>query len=873
MKTTLTPTVAPRVESLALARTLQLLVLLAGVVAHSINMFGYPLFGGDEGSVMQNAWAVLRMGHLTPYTYWYDNPPLGWVMVAAWTALTGGFHTFGAAVDGGRVLMLVLHGLSIVLVYRIALTLAENVWAAATAALLFTLSPLAVIYGRMVLLDNIMVFWLLLSTLLLVRYQGKFWMLMASALCFALAVLTKEIAAIFLPAFAAAIYTQLDRQHARFARAGWLYVALATISLYALFASLKDELANMQLSTPLADSRGAVTLGGALLWQATRLGGAPWDPTSDFQSWLTGRWLGLDPWLLGLGAMTVLLSVVRGPGMRRVVGLLGLLALLALAYGGPVREHSVVVVLPWLAICAGLLVSDLARGGMAFAAPLLAAGLVAFSGLSLHQHRQVFTEDLTAAQRQAVGWIQQHVPPGSHVITDDDIWVDLREARGGAVRIEQAHPHGRAAYDPAIWIDFFNDAWERVDYIVVTPGMEQTLAQNPMLLTARAYARSVEVVRFGAGDAAVAIREVSYPGASTESAMDTTWAGFKQRFLQQDRVRLGEAPVQARHQAAAMLMAVWMDDRATFERVWAWTKANMLDERGLLVSELPSEAVGGSAEANTDAAMALIMAANRWGAEPLRDDGAAIVRAIRDTYVVKVADKPYLAAGDWAISEGQVVFAPAAFAPAAYHLFASVDPLGSWWYTLDTGYELLGQAMRSPLGVGSVGLPPAYVGIDRTTGAVTISPKGTPSAGDTFDTYAAEVYWRLALDARLHDDGRAAEVLKGSQFLTAEWQRKRAIVSAYDRGGVPASRDESLALYGAVLPAVAAHDQAAADQIYTAKLMARYSQTGEWALWGAGANIDEFRLAWLGNALYGSSLNDDWSNLRPRRMIIPGGGD
>jgi endo-1,4-beta-D-glucanase Y/4-amino-4-deoxy-L-arabinose transferase-like glycosyltransferase len=875
MKTTLSPSLAPaQAAPLALTRAMQLMVLLAGLLAHSINMFGFPLYLGDEGSVMQNAWAVLRMGILTPYTYWYDNPPAGWILVAAWTALTGGFHTFGSAVDGGRVLMLVLHGLSIVLVYRIVLTLSQNVWAAAAAGLLFTLSPLSVVYGRMVLLDNIMVFWLLMSTRLVLNYYGRFWMLMAGALCYAMAVLTKEIALIFLPAFVIAVYTILDRQHARFARTGWLYVAFATISLYVLFAFLKDELFNLQLSTPLRDSQGAVTLAGAIAWQLGQTGRAAWDPASDFQTLLTGRWLGLDPWLLGLGTMTAVLSVVRGPAHRRLVGLMGLFSLAALAYGGPVLEQNIVIALPWLAINAGMLVSDIARGGMAFTAPLLAAGVVSFSGYSLYQHRQVFDLNLTGAQRQAVGWLQQHVPPDSNMIIDDDIWVDLREARGGAADFANAHPHWKAAYDPAIWIDFFNDAWENVDYIVLTPGMEQLFARNPNGLPARALERSVEIARFGTGDAAVTIRQVNYPGASTESAMATTWAGFKQSFLAQDHVRLGEAPVQARHQAAAMLMAVWMDDRAGFDKVWAWSKANLLDERGLLVAEVPSEVAGGSAEANTDAAMALIMAANRWGEESYRDEGAAIVRAIRDTYVVKVDGKPYLAAGDWAVSDEQVIFAPATFSPAAYHLFASVDPLGNWWYTLDTNYDLLERVLQAPLGARrSVGLPPAYVAIDRGSGALVANPAGVPASASAFDVYAAESYWRLALDARLHDDGRASELLKTSSFLSAEWRRKQALFSSYSRDGAAASRDESFAFYSAVLPALAAQSQDAADQVYATKIMTRYSQTGAWALWGAGANIDEFRLAWLGNALYGSALNDDWSNLRPRRMIIPGGGD
>jgi hypothetical protein len=873
MKTTLTPTLAPaRAEPLALTRVLQLLVLVAGIVAHSVNMFGYPLFLGDEGMVMQNSWAVLRMGFLTPYTYWYDNPPAGWILVAAWTALTGGFHTFGGSVDGGRVLMLVVHGISLLLVFRIALHLSESAWAAAAAGLLYTLTPLSVIYGRMVLLDNIMVLWLLLSALLLLRYEGKLWTLMGAALCYALAVLTKEIAAIFLPAFALGIYTLLDRQHARFARTGWLYVALATISLYGLFAALKDELVNLELSSPLADSRGAVTLAGALAWQLTRSGGAPWDPASDVQGWLTGRWLQLDPWLLGLGAMMILLSVARGPMPRRVVGLMGALSILALSYGGPVLEQSIVVALPWLAIAAGLLVSDIAQSGRRFLAPVLAAGIVSLTAVSLYQQREIFTLDLTSAQRQAVGWIQQHVPPASHMIIDDDIWVDLQEPRRGAPAFLNAHPHWKASYDPAIWINFFEDAWERVDYIVLTPGMERIFAEDPAALSARAFANSVEVARFGTGDALVTVRKVSYPGASSVSAMATTWAGFQQRFIQGDQVRLADAPVQSRHQASAMLMAVWMDDRATFDRLWAWAKANMLDSRGLLLGELPAETGGGSLEANTDAATALLLAANRWGDEAYAADGAALVKAIRGTYVVSVQGVPYLAAGDWAIAADQVVFAPASFAPASYHLFANADPAGNWWYTLDSTYALVDRIVRDPLGgERSVGLPPAYVGISRETGDLIANPRGAPGVGNTFNVYAAELYWRLALDARLHDDGRADALLTNSSFLSEEWRRRQALSSAYARGGTPQSQDESLALYSAVLPKIAQESQAAADQIYAAELMPRYSQTDAWALWGAGSNIDEFRLAWLGNALYGGSLNDDWSNLRPQKapMLDP----
>src|SRR5438105_2383603 len=61
---------------------LTLVLVLVGLVAHGLNMFNYPAPYGDEGIYTSQAWAVLREGRLTPYTYWYDHAPLGWLMLA-----------------------------------------------------------------------------------------------------------------------------------------------------------------------------------------------------------------------------------------------------------------------------------------------------------------------------------------------------------------------------------------------------------------------------------------------------------------------------------------------------------------------------------------------------------------------------------------------------------------------------------------------------------------------------------------------------------------------------------------------------------------------------------------------------------------------
>src|SRR3989304_10113326 len=96
-------------------------VLAVSAIPHAWNMFNYPQYLGDEGIYLEQAWAVLREHRLSPYTYFYDHAPVGWLTVAAWIALLPrGFLTFGMAINSGGVLMLLMHVTSVYLLYRVA---------------------------------------------------------------------------------------------------------------------------------------------------------------------------------------------------------------------------------------------------------------------------------------------------------------------------------------------------------------------------------------------------------------------------------------------------------------------------------------------------------------------------------------------------------------------------------------------------------------------------------------------------------------------------------------------------------------------------------------------------------------------------------
>src|SRR5207249_9976677 len=116
-------------------RALLGLSLLTGAITHGYNLFNYPLYITDEGIYIQQAWSVLREARLSPYTYFYDHAPAGWLAIASWVAvLPAQFQTFGSAIDTGRALMLLVHVISTFLLYRVTARFSGSLVAAVIAA-------------------------------------------------------------------------------------------------------------------------------------------------------------------------------------------------------------------------------------------------------------------------------------------------------------------------------------------------------------------------------------------------------------------------------------------------------------------------------------------------------------------------------------------------------------------------------------------------------------------------------------------------------------------------------------------------------------------------------------------------------------------
>ena len=483
---------------------LLLFSVVSGAITHGWHLFQYPLYITDEGIYMEQAWSVLRELKLEPYTYFYDHAPAGWLLISGWVSiLPFQFQMFGNAINTGRVLMLILHIISIFLLFHVTYRFSGRLTAATIACFFFNFSPLAVYYQRQVLLDNIMVFWILLSLYLVTRDDGRIVTVMLSGVAFGIGVVTKENAIFFAPIFAYLLYSQVRKQpNYRFALGFWTYMCCSVISFYFLYATLKNELLpthfNFNLNNPPADH---VSLLYTIWWQLHRGQGSILDANSDFWRFGLGVWIPRDKFILIFGSLTIILNFFIGwfsrPRNRGyiVASLLGFSYGLYLIRGSQMLEFYIVPLLPFLAmnlgIFGGILLQPLAKLRPASVSAALqgVAILTLWAGLLSPTAGYFFVKDeygktvphdlyklnVTYMQAEQLQFIRQHIPPTARIVMDDDLWVELHDV---APYYKWAHSHWKAAADPDVRDKLFGKNWQNIDYIVMSNKMLQAMQLN-----------------------------------------------------------------------------------------------------------------------------------------------------------------------------------------------------------------------------------------------------------------------------------------------------------------------------------------------------------------------------------------------------------
>lgn len=466
-----------------------LLILSAVWMVLGINFDGFPHFEGDEGIYASRAWAYAYEGTLSAGEYIYDHPPAGWMFIGKWFRATNSDVLFSSLLHSGRFFILLLNALSALFLYKVAEKLTANKVLGVAAALLFVFSPLEVYFGRRILLDNIVNFWMLFSLFVYLVIPNRFLSILLSAVFFAVAVLTKENAVMFLIPYVILVASYKSKEpSARFSIYGkltftkdvltWLLIFTSVVSIYPLMALVRGEF----LPSGYFDNGGDPSLLSTLSFQMGRGKSGVFDFENNPFWEQINLWVDEDPILFGLGLFSVLGNLYvyykKRITVALVLALFIIFQMLFLMRGGIVFEFYILPLVPFFSLGIVFVLSQLAKMlsedikqlpqqyFVLFVLPLV---LATFVSSLIIRNRSPYTTRSSDAQINAINWIKENVSEDAVIITDSFAKGDLYKKKHLTLKSQFD-----AEYDPS-----FREAVEagetQVDYIIYTKQIEWDL--------------------------------------------------------------------------------------------------------------------------------------------------------------------------------------------------------------------------------------------------------------------------------------------------------------------------------------------------------------------------------------------------------------
>ncbi|WP_197061945.1 glycosyltransferase family 39 protein [Sinomonas humi] len=450
------------------------------------------------------------------YTYWYDHPPGGWIQLAVLLRplqLIWGSNAFPVE-TAGRGMMTLVAIVSAALIYKVARNLGLPKSVSLVAPLVWALCPLTINLGRQIFLDNISMVWLL-ACFALVTGKPKLQYHVAAGAAFGVAVLSKETAAVALPAALAALWTFSWTRTRAFSFVGFLGTGAFLITGWVLYAAIKNE---------LLPGAGHVSLWDAIVWQLHGRGGAGFlftDGTG--ANVLLKGWLGQDPYLVIVG---MLLSFV-GLFFRRLRGiaLVPVMYLVVALRGGYIPGMYIITPLPFFALAIVYLawklwhVASLRARAIRWTARGVIAGLITASVLAVGPSWaavsvSAVTENQNAPYEEALAYVDAHLPRDTTVLTDDDTWNDLVKMGWSADGWSGPIWHFKLDRDPVARAKNLPGGWQDVDYILLGRPMEtfvgtEILSQKNAPLAYAALSHSEVVKAWGPAGRQVRLLKVN----------------------------------------------------------------------------------------------------------------------------------------------------------------------------------------------------------------------------------------------------------------------------------------------------------------------------------------------------------------------------
>lgn len=354
---------------------------------------------------------------------------------------------------------------------------------------------------------------------------------------------------------------------------------------------------------------------------------------------------------------------------------------------------------------------------------------------------------------------------------------------------------------------------------------------------------------------------------SEEQTLAALWNQYKLYFLEPGTYRTVDRErdnvTTSEGQSYTMLRAVWMGDKPTFDTQWKWTQDNLARQGDNLFAWIWGKRPDGSfgvltdinghnsaSDADTHIALSLIFAYVRWQDQEYLASARTILQDLWDLETITLGGRTYVLANNVEkfTASQRALINPSYLTPAAYRIFALVDPDRPWLSAVEGAYD----AINASAELHAAHLPANWITIDKSTGA--FAAPEAPGTDANFGYDALRVPWNLALDWAWFREPRAPATAEKFAHLSRTWESEGKLVATYLPGGEPAPNYdyETPSMYGGAIGYFMLADPENAREVYERKLS--YLFTPDWSGWRQPLSYYDESWAWFGMGLYAGLL-------------------
>jgi endo-1,4-beta-D-glucanase Y/4-amino-4-deoxy-L-arabinose transferase-like glycosyltransferase len=804
-------------------------LIIIGLIfyTHSLNMFNYPAQEDDEGVYMSQAWAITHLNKLAPYTYWYDHAPLGWMILGLISILMGGYNTFGDSISTGRVIMLMMHIFSSIIIIFTTKKMTNNVWAGYLAAIVFSLLPLISYFQRRVLLDNILVFFLSLSFYAVIDKKITIRKSIYSGLLLGIAFLCKESAIFFVPGIIYIVYRGLSKDQKFLGIVSWLGFFISTVALYIVLAVTKTE---------LFPSNDKVSLIGTLEFQASRGSGLKfWMENSEIRQNMSS-WLSNDIasyytliTILIIGFILSFINYKNKYWNAVTILIFGYLAFLL--RGKTVIEFYIIPMGYLSALISGLIFQEINLVfqsmtkekqyfnlfNKSFVSLVIILSLV----LQFNINSKAFSKDEVSPSKNMVNWIRQNIPKDSKLVIGCNLYGDFHYPSDKNLVYPDADWFWKSDRDPDIRIKKYKNNPENIDYLlgIVGPGF----SDSDLTFLYSAFQESKEIKKFSNTYTETSLYKIV---KDKPKILQNTWNNYKKKYLKNDYISTNDNYLTSGDQKYGIMLSILNDDFESFNKIRNFTINNFQKRNTdkLLVSKIVNKNSttvvldsNTSTDADIDIAYSLILASQKWGIPEFADEAKTIIQDLWKYRVVSINDKLVLLPNDSNIKNGNELINLAYLSPAQYKIFKTIDPTNNWEALASDSYKIVNEVLNN------YKLLPNWIKYDYNSKSFQDASDVKGPGSNQFNSEVANYYTRVNLDMLLFKNYNESKFIldKNLEFFTSEFRSNKTISSIYGTNGKSLNSKESTAMYSGILSLFSFGESKLKGEIWRTKFIDR----------------------------------------------------